>query len=648
MSAPLWTPPQELAAASAMADFRAWLRAERGLELRDYWALWHWSVRDLEGFWGALAEFSGVRFHDRPERVLAERAMPGARWFPGATLNYAEHALGGADDDLALIAVREDGSERRLTAAELRDQVAALRAGLVELGVGRGDRVAALAPNRPETVVALLAAASLGAVFTSCSPDFGPRAVRDRFGQVEPKVLVAVGEYEVGGRRHDIRSTVDEIRRELPGLVATVLLDSPELPGIRWNDLLARHRGAPLAFDPVPFEHPLWVLYSSGTTGPPKGIVHGHGGIVLEHVKALGLHCDLGPGDRFCWFTTTGWMMWNFLVGGLLVGATAVLYDGSAAHPSLGALWRLAERCGVTFLGTSAPHLQSCRKRDVRPRESFDLSALRAVGSTGAPLPAEGFRWVAEQVGDVQVASISGGTDVCTAFVGSAPDVPVWEGEISCPLLGCAVAAYDERGRPVREEVGELVVTEPMPSMPVHLWGDRDGSRLRESYFDAFPGVWCHGDWVLVTERGSVVIYGRSDATLNRGGIRMGTAEFYGVVEDVDGVEDSLVVDTSGGGRAEGELLCFVVLAEGVELEAVRPVLRERLRSELSPRHVPNRFLAVDDVPRTINGKKLEVPIKRVLAGVPPERAVSRDALANPDALAAFLHLPGVAPGQGD
>jgi acetoacetyl-CoA synthetase len=649
MNAPLWTPPNSV---TAMSGFRDWLR-ERGRDFADYWELWRWSVDDLEGFWGALAEFYDVGFHDRPERVLSDRRMPGARWFPGATLNYAEHALHGPgkdDDALALISAHEDGSQRRFTYGQLRARVAQLRAGLVELGVGRGDRVAALAPNRAETAIALLAAASLGAVFASCSPEFGARAVRDRFAQIEPKVLVAVGGYVVGGRHRDIRSTVEEVRAGLPGLAGTVLLDGGGLDGIPWDELLARHSGAELAFDPVPFEHPLWVLYSSGTTGLPKGIAHSQGGIVLEHLKALGLHSDMGPGDRFCWFTTTGWMMWNYLVGGLLVGATAVLYEGSPSHPSLDVLWDLVERCGVTYFGTSAPYLLSCRKRELRPGAEHDLSALRAVGSTGAPLPPEGFRWVHEQVGDVQIASISGGTDVCTAFVGASPDLPVHEGEIPCPLLGAAVAAFDESGRAVREEVGELVVTEPMPCMPVFLWGDSDGSRMREAYFDTFPGVWRHGDWVRITERGSVVVHGRSDATLNRGGVRMGTAEFYGVVEDVEGVEDSLVVDTSAGLR-EGELLCFLVLAEGVSLESVRPELQQRLRAELSPRHVPNRFVLVDEVPRTLNGKKLEVPIKRVLAGVPPERAVSRDALANPDALAEFLRMieqQGVFAGQTD
>ncbi|MEV0698429.1 acetoacetate--CoA ligase [Saccharopolyspora sp. NPDC050389] len=645
----LWQPSPERVAASRMAAFRDWLRTERGVDLLDYRALWQWSVSDLNAFWSAVAEFFDVRFRDRAEQVLVAEVMPGAQWFPGATLNYAEHALrdgaGKADDDLAVIFAREDGRGEEITYGELRARVAAARAGLAALGVRAGDRVAALAPNCPETLVAFLAAASLGATWSSCSPDFGARAVADRFVQIEPKVLIAVDGYCYGGSTFDVRSTVDQLRGAMSGLAGMVLVDylgeGAELAGtVGWNDLLARHRGAPLEFDPVPFDHPLWVLYSSGTTGLPKGIVHGHGGMVLEHLKTIGLHCDLGPGDRFFWFTTTGWMMWNFLVGGLLTGTTLVLFDGNPGYPSLSALWQLAARHRVNYFGTSAPFIQSCLKRGLRPKDDFDLSALRAVGSTGAPLSTDGFRWLADAIGaDVQIASVSGGTDLCTAFVGAAPDVPVWLGEISCPLLGAAVASYDESGRELHEEVGELVLTKPMPTMPVFFWNDPDGSRLREAYFDTFPGVWRHGDWVRLTDRGTVVIYGRSDSTLNRGGVRMGTAEFYRVVEGFEEIADSLVIDTSGAGEADGELLCFLVLAEGAQLDEVRPKLKAALRTELSPRHVPNRFIVVDEVPRTLNGKKLEVPVKKILAGTPPERAVSRDALLNPAALEPFVQL---------
>ncbi|PRW62114.1 acetoacetate--CoA ligase [Actinopolyspora mortivallis] len=647
----LWQPSPEWAQDTRMVRFRGWLRAQRGWEFSDYRSLWQWSVRDLEGFWSAVAEFFGVSFAEPPSRVLPAETMPGAKWFPGARLNYAEHALsagpGKAEDDVAVLFVREDGREERITFGRLRSLVAAARAGLAELGVGPGDRVAALAPNSPETLVAFLATASLGAVWSSCSPDFGVRAVADRFVQIEPTVLIATNGYTYGGRVFDVTDTVDQLRQRLPGLAATVLVDyvtGPSAPEgtVDWEDMLARHAEAELSFERVPFEHPLWVLYSSGTTGLPKGIVHGHGGMVLEHLKAVGLHCDLGPGDVFFWFTTTGWMMWNFLVGGLLSGATVVLFDGNPVYPSADALWELVARHRVGYFGTSAPFIQTCRKRGLRPGRDHDLSALRTIGSTGAPLTEDGFRWIAEEVGeDVQIASVSGGTDLCTAFVGSSPDVPVWLGEISCPMLGAAVASYDERGEELHEQVGELVLTKPMPCMPVYFWNDPDGSRLREAYFDTYPGVWRHGDWVRITERGSLVIYGRSDSTLNRGGIRMGTAEFYRVVEGFDEVLDSLVVDTSGAGETDGELLCFLVLAEGTELAELEPLLKERLRAELSPRHVPNRFVRVEEVPHTLNGKKLEVPVKKILAGADPERAVSRDALRNPDSLDPFIRMSG-------
>ncbi|MGH4013942.1 MAG: acetoacetate--CoA ligase [Pseudonocardiaceae bacterium] len=644
----LWQP--DPARHSRMTEFREWLESARGVEAPDYAALWRWSVTDLEGFWGAFAQFAGVRFHTEPTRVLADAAMPGAQWFPGATLNYAEHALadapGKGDADLALSYRREDGRSERISFGQLRQGVAVARSALASLGVSRGDRVVALAPSAPDTLVAFLAAASLGAIWSSCSPDFGVRAIADRFTQIEPTVLIAVDGYVYGGKPYDIRPTVDALRRQLPTLSATVLVgyltEDAILDGaLRWDDLLAEHAGAALAFDAVDFDHPLWVLYSSGTTGLPKGIVQGHGGILLEHLKVLLLQSDLGPGERFFWFTTTGWMMWNFLISGLLVGSTIVLYDGHPAHPDAGVLWRLAEQEALTYFGTSAPFIQSCLKAGLRPGKEQDLAALRAIGSTGAPLSPEGFRWIHEQVGpDVQICSVSGGTDLCTAFVCAAPDVPVWEGEISCRALGAAVVALDEDGTQLHDEVGELVITAPMPSMPVFFWNDPDGMRLREAYFDSYPGQWRHGDWIKITPRGSCVIYGRSDATLNRGGVRMGTAEFYAVVEGLDEVVDSLVIDTSGtGGGEDGELLLFLVLAPGVSLAEVEPRLRAALREQLSPRHVPNRFLLVDEVPRTLNGKKCEVPVKRILAGVDPERAVSSDALRNPDSLAPFLAL---------
>jgi acetoacetyl-CoA synthetase len=498
----------------------------------------------------------------------------------------------------------------------------------------------------PETVIAMLATASIGGIWSSCAPEFGVSSVVDRFAQIEPKVLVAVDGYRYNGAWHDRREALAEIRRRLPTLEATVLVaghgreagpaDRAAAAGgaTTWERLLEDGAGSELAFEPVAFGHPLWVLYSSGTTGLPKAIVHGHGGVALELLKSISLHLDLGPADRFFWFTTTGWMMWNFLVGGLLLGSTVVLYDGSPGHPDMGALWRFAERSAMTYFGTSAAFVLASMKAGVDPAREVDLSALHSIGSTGSPLPPEGFAWLYEHVApDVLVGSTSGGTDVCTSFVTSCPLLPVYPGEIQCRSLGAKVESFDAHARPVIGQVGELVVTEPLPSMPLFLWNDPDGERYRDSYFSTWPGVWRHGDWLEITERGTCIITGRSDSTLNRGGVRTGTAEFYRVVEGLDEVVDSLVVDASDPG-GEGRLLLFVVLRPDTELDdGLRDRIRATVRAELSPRHVPDRIDAIAEVPRTLSGKKLEVPVKRVLTGVPLEQAVSVGALANPDAI---------------
>jgi len=655
--APLWTPSRERVLRSNLVRYEHWLIEHRGLDFHTYDDLWRWSVTDLDAFWASIWEFFGVGHGPAPSPALADRRMPGARWFPGAELSYAEHALRRRDQHPALMFGSEDGTLGTVTYAELRRQVAAAAAGLRRLGVARGDRVVAYLPNVPETVVAFLAGASLGAIWSSCAPEFGVSSVADRFQQIEPTVLLAVERYRYNGKVHDRRQALAEIRDRLPTLRATVLVPSPgsetaagpgpaarhAAPGevLTWADLLAGDP-VPLSFEPVPFDHPLWVLYSSGTTGLPKPIVHGHGGILLEHLKGLSLHLDLTAEDRFFWFTTTGWMMWNFLVGGLLLGATVLLWDGSPGHPDLLALWRFAEATGMTYFGTSAAYVLGCRKAGIEPGRDADPSSVHSIGSTGSPLPPEGFAWLYQHVRrDMLVGSVSGGTDMCTAFVQSCPVLPVYAGELQCRALGAKVEAFDEQGRSVVGQVGELVVTEPMPSMPVFFWNDPDGERYRDSYFATYPGVWRHGDWIEITDRGSCIITGRSDSTLNRGGVRMGTSEFYRVVESLDEVQDSLVVDAGGPGTGgDGRLLLFVVLRPEATLDGgLLERIRRAIRSELSPRHVPDEIHPIGEVPRTLNGKKLEVPVKRILAGAPPEKAVSEGALANPDALRAVVAL---------
>ena len=643
---PLWQPSAEAVAGSKLTAYVDWLREERQLEFDDYDQLWRWSASEPEQFWQTIWDYFAVISSGSYERVLDTRTMPGAGWFEGAEVNYAEHIFRDRDDSaVAIFAASETRPLTETSWGELRAGVAAAAAGLKALGVGPGDRVVGYLPNTPETIVAFLAIASLGAVWSSCSPDFGAGAVTDRFAQIEPKVLLAVDGYTYGGKAFDRRGVVGELARSMPSLERVVVLPyldpSPELTGIpdcsTWADLLATDPAAELTFTRVPFAHPLWVLYSSGTTGLPKPIVQSQGGILLEHLKKMNLHLDAGPGDRVFWFTTTGWMMWNFLVSCLLTEAAIVVYDGNPGHPDMETLWQLAADAGVTCFGTSASYISACMKAGVEPARGRDLSRLRAVGSTGSPLAPEGFDWVYDRIGsDTWLFSTSGGTDLCTAFVGGVPTLPVYRGELQGRALGAAVEAWDESGKPLTGEVGELVITEPMPSMPIYFWGDEDGSKYRESYFDHYPGVWRHGDWIEITSRGTAVIHGRSDSTINRGGIRMGTAEIYRAVLALPEITDALVVDIPKPGT-EGWMPLFVVLADGCELDdRLSDRVAREVRARCSPRHVPDEVVEVESVPRTLSGKILEVPVKRILTGTPADQAASRDSLANPESLDFF------------
>ena len=638
----LWTPSKDRIQASGMSAYQRWLERDRGLRFAAYEDLWRWSASDLDGFWGSIWAHFAVTASAPPTAVLAERDMPGARWFPGARLNWAENLLRPAARRAAghpaIVAVCEGREATEMTWAELTAQVASLAAELRALGVRPGDRVAAYLPNIPQAVVALLATASVGAIWSCCAPDFGVKGVIDRFRQVEPTVLIAADGYHFGGKEVDRLASVAELREQLPTVRHTVVvrhLDPARVPAagtLAFDDLVAGE--AQPAYEQVPFEHPLWILYSSGTTGLPKGIVHSHGGILLEHLKIHALHFDTGPADRVFIYASTAWMVWNVLVGALSVGATIITYDGSPAFGEPDALFGICAGQRATRFGTGAAYLTLCEKAGTRPGDRYDLSALRAILSTGSPLPESAWRWVYDAVKkDLLLGSDCGGTDVCTAFIGTNPLLPVYAGEMQAPYLGVGIEAWSAAGEPVVGQVGEMVITAPMPSMPVRFWNDPDGSRYRDAYFSTFPGVWRHGDWMTVTAGGTYVVHGRSDSTINRGGVRMGSADIYQAVDALPEIAASLVI---GAELPDGDyyMPLFVVLAPGATLDDdLVTRIRRSIRADVSPRHVPDDIVAAPGVPVTVTGKKLEVPVKRLLQGIPEATAVNRATVANPDVL---------------
>ena len=639
----LSTPTPDQVARARVTPYMQWLRDERGLSIETWDDLRAWSVTQIEDFWASLWDYFEIKARTPYETVLTDRDIAKARWFTSATLNYAEHCLGLPEDadEVAVIAYSQTREPLQLTFGELAEQVRVVRAGLRRLGVGPGDRVAGYLPNCPEALIGFLATASLGATWAACAPEFGAASVIDRFAQIEPTVLLAVASYTYGTKQVDRRDEIATIRAALPTL--TAIVDVPYGPhavdgATPWEELTAQ-TDEPLTFEPVPFDHPLYVLFSSGTTGKPKAIVHGHGGILMEHLKTHTFHWDLGPGDRLLWFSTTAWMMWNSLVSALLVRASIVMIDGNPLHPDLGEQWRLAEETGATLMGASPGYLMSCRKEGIQPAAQYDLSRLRQLGVAGSPFPAEGYRWVHEQLGDEVLLNVgSGGTDVCTGLVQGSPLLPVWVGEMSGTTLGVDAKAVDEQGHVVVGEVGELVIGAPMPSMPVKFWGDDDGSRLRATYLDDFPGMFKFGDWCRFSSAGSCIITGRSDATLNRGGVRLGTAEFYRALQDVPEIDDCVVVHLESAEGGMGELILFVVPAAGVQAdEALQRQLTTRLRSRLSPRHVPDAVVAVRGIPYSRTGKKLEVPVKKIMRGEAADAVASPGALLDPTSLDAFV-----------
>ena len=682
---PLWRPSPQRIAEAQMTAYRAWLKQHKGLHFDHYEALWQWSTEEFEAFWESIWEYGEVISHRPYQRVVNQQEMPGVSWFEGATLNYAEHILapGTQAESVnapAIVAESETRPRVEVSWQSLREQTGALTASLKQLGLEMGDRAVAYLPNIPETAVAMLSVSSCGAIWSMASPEMGIASVLDRFHQIEPKILFTIDGYRYKGKDYDRREVVVDLVKQLPSVETVIFISY--LHASNELDLSAVREGKPPQvvsfaetvstpakpdFTPVPFAHPLWILYSSGTTGPPKAIIHSHGGIVLQNIKYIRLHLDIGPSDRFFWFSSTTWGMWNSLITTLISGATILLFDGNPGYPDLNTLWRYAEREKATFYGTSPTFISLCRKAGITPGASFDLSSLRTVGSTGSPLSEEGYRWIYEKVHpDVLLFSVTGGTDFGAGFLSACPILPVYAGEMSCRELGVATCVYDDNGKPVMDEVGELVMTKPIPCLPIGFWGDPEGRRYYESYFDTFPGVWRHGDWLqLISHPEAVggIVFGRSDATINRQGIRMGSSEIYRVVESFPEVADSLVVDLEYLGKPS-YLALFVVLTDpeaapipspeiaGKASTTEKPSLRDtgmpetlrigimnKIRTHLSARHAPNEIFAIQAVPYTISGKKMEVPVKKILLGQSANTSANRDAMGNPESIDWFVEF---------
>ncbi len=641
----LWSPSDDFIQQSGLKNYEKWLEDEFGLTFKDYEEFWRWSNNHFEDFWESLWKYFDVISHSGYESVIDTYEMPGARWFNGATLNYAEHIFRQKSNERpALIFVNEDDEIQELTWYGLERYVTAAQGFLKSKGIKKGDRVAGYLPNTTETIVCFLAVNSLGAVWSCCSPDFGINTVIDRFSQIEPKLFFTCDGYQYGGKRIDRLNEVQQIADSISSIETVVLIptlndDSVLENSIHWSEIIST-KSDQLTFEAVEFNHPIWVLYSSGTTGKPKAITHSHGGVLLEHLKYMHFHNDVKPGDHFFWFTTTGWMMWNFLQASMLVGAVPVLFDGSPGSPDLNALWKLTEELPIHHFGTSAPFLIACMKKELTPGADFDLSELRSIGSTGAPLPPEAFDWVYEYVKeDLWLCSMSGGTDVCTAFVGGIPSKPVRRGNIQGRALGCDLRSLDEDGNEVVGSLGEMVISNPMPSMPIYFWGDDNNERYSASYFEKFAGKWCHGDWIQIEEDGSLRIFGRSDATLNRKGIRIGTAEIYSVLDRIPGLSDSLIVNLE---KIDGsDIMPLFVVIEDVEFESISETIKQKLKEECSPRHVPDTIIQVDEIPYTLSGKKMEVPVKKALMGLDVSKHMNPDASRNPQAMDVFIDLAG-------